>query len=128
MDVTAKEIDRWHRARGYLKIGYHYLIRRSGLLETGRKPDEPGAHAKGYNNKSIGVCLAGGCDRLGRPSPEYTPEQWAALKELLDQLKAQFPKAKIVGHNEVDEKAFQKACPSFDVQAWLADGSVIPVK
>ena len=37
MDVDAKEIDRWHRARGFLKIGYHFVIKRDGTKEIGRE-------------------------------------------------------------------------------------------
>ena len=57
MDTDAKEIDRWHRARGFLKIGYHFVIKRDGTKEIGRELMESGAHVKSYNHKSIGICL-----------------------------------------------------------------------
>ena len=44
MDIGLKEIDRWHRARGFLKVGYHFIIRRDGALEEGRQLHEPGVH------------------------------------------------------------------------------------
>lgn len=115
MDIGVKEIDRWHRARGFFKIGYHFVIRRNGVVEKGRAIEEPGAHAKGYNHKSIGICLVGGDEDM--TTNDYTDAQWAALKALLDELHGSYPEAKIIGHNEVNP---HKACPSFDVQEWLA--------
>ncbi len=36
MDIGVKEIDGWHRKRGWSGIGYHFVIRRNGIVETGR--------------------------------------------------------------------------------------------
>jgi N-acetylmuramoyl-L-alanine amidase len=60
MDIGVKEIDEWHRARGWNQIGYHYVVRRDGTVEHGRSVKTVGAHVKGFNAKSIGVCLVGG--------------------------------------------------------------------
>ena len=49
MDIGAKEIDLWHRQRGWSGIGYHFVIRRDGRVEAGRPLDRPGAHAQGFN-------------------------------------------------------------------------------
>ena len=116
-DIGVGEIDRWHRARGFLKVGYHYVIRRNGDVELGRSLNEAGAHASGYNNRSIGICLVGGVSEKDVNTAEnnFTQEQWAALVPLLRDMKARFPKAKIIGHREVAKKA----CPSFDVQERL---------
>ena len=54
--VDIKLVDDWHRKRGWLKIGYHYLIKKDGTIETGRNPHEVGAHCKGYNGKSVSIC------------------------------------------------------------------------
>ena len=35
----AKEIDRIHREKGWLKIGYHTVIKRDGIIEQGREDD-----------------------------------------------------------------------------------------
>ncbi|HMQ62785.1 MAG TPA: hypothetical protein PKE06_19045, partial [Flavilitoribacter sp.] len=43
MDIGAKEIDRWHRAKGWFTIGYHFAIRRDGSIEYGRELSEVGA-------------------------------------------------------------------------------------
>lgn len=58
-DVDIKEITSWHKARGIEPVGYHYYIRKNGLIEAGRDHTEVGAHAKGKNSDSIGVCLSG---------------------------------------------------------------------
>ena len=64
-DVTAADVDRWHRARGFRSIGYHYLIRLDGTIEPGRSENEIGAHTLGQNATSIGVCYVGGLDSDG---------------------------------------------------------------
>jgi len=116
MDIGAKEIREWHvKGNGWRDIGYHFVIRRSGVVEEGRPVDQVGAHVAGHNATSIGICLVGGIDAAGKPEANFTPEQWAVLPRLLRKLKRQFPKATIHGHNEFADKA----CPSFDVRAWL---------
>ena len=70
MDVGAKEIDKWHRQRGWRKIGYHYVITRDGDIQEGRELDEIGAHCRGLNSTSVGVCLVGGVN--GKANPKVT--------------------------------------------------------
>lgn len=118
MDIGAKEIDGWHRAKGYFGIGYHYVIRRNGELELGRPLDKAGAHAKDHNATSIGICLVGGIDDNGKPDCNFTAEQWAELKRLVLDLKGRFGDLHVIGHNDVAAKA----CPCFSVAAWLAGG------
>jgi N-acetyl-anhydromuramyl-L-alanine amidase AmpD len=125
MDIGVAEIDRWHRQRGWLKVGYHYVIRRDGTVETGRRLDEVGAHAQGVNEKSIGICLVGGARREGRSrklidDPNFTPAQWAALKTLLTTLKGAYPKAVVVGHRDLTAR---KTCPTFDAGRWWAENT-----
>jgi N-acetylmuramoyl-L-alanine amidase len=124
VDVGAAEIDRWHRMRGFLKIGYHFVIRRDGVAEEGRKLTERGAHVEDFNHCSIGVCLVGGVDASKRQLPQnnFTPEQFDTLAALLQDLKARFPSAVIQGHRDFPNVA--KACPSFDVKRWLAKVSL----
>lgn len=115
MDIGVKEIDRWHRDRGFFKIGYHLVIRRDGTLEQGRNIEECGAHVKGHNYHSVGVCMVGGRSDDDKPVANYTPEQWAKLEEVVRDLSKKYPDAKIVGHRDLDR---YKACPCFDVQSW----------
>lgn len=114
-DVGVEDIRRWHRAKGWLDIGYHFVIRRSGEIEAGRPVDTVGAHVEGRNAHSVGVCLVGGVNIDNAPVANFTPAQYEALKYLLRDLKVRYPKATIHGHNEYAKKA----CPSFDVQQWL---------
>ena len=116
-DIGRAEIDRWHRERGCLGIGYHFVIRRNGKVENGRPLEKAGAHVQGLNANSIGICLVGGLNANGQPAPEFTAEQWDALETLVRTLKKQFPDARIAGHNEFAAKA----CPSFNVQEWRKD-------
>ena len=114
--VDAKEIDRWHRQRGWRKIGYHFVIRRDGIVEEGRELGEVGAHAKGFNSKSVGICLVGGIDEEGNPENNYTDEQWKALEELVNQMLLPYPDAEVLGHCDLPD--VKKACPCFNVREW----------
>lgn len=119
-DIGAAEIDRWHKERGWSGIGYHYVIRRNGTRENGRPLNTVGAHAAGYNTDSIGVCLAGGVRREGGrllAENNFTAAQWATLRKTVLELLPRFPRARVIGHHDVEPA---KACPSFDVAAWLA--------
>lgn len=108
---TVAEIDRWHRERGFRKIGYHYVIYLDGSVHAGRSESETGAHCLEHNARSIGVCYIGGCAADGRtPKDTRTPQQKAALAALLRDLRRRYPGAKIHGHRDFAAKA----CPSFD--------------
>ena len=116
--VDAAVIDRWHRNRGFAKIGYHYVIKRDGVVQKGRADTEAGAHVQGYNRMSLGICLAGGLDANGNPLANYSDEQYVALNTLLKDLKAKHPQAVVQGHRDFPNVA--KACPCFDVKPWWA--------
>lgn len=98
-DTSAEEIRAWHKARGFSNIGYHFVVRRTGKIETGRPISQAGAHALGVNRKSIGICLSGHGD-LCPP----TEEQWQALIQLVTELATQFkiPRENILGHREIN--------------------------
>lgn len=114
-NVTVEEIDRWHKARGFRGIGYHYVIGLDGKVAHGRNESISGAHCKGFNAHSIGVCYVGGLDSGGKPSDTRTPAQRLALKTLVRQLQERFPGATVHGHCEFANKA----CPCFDVRTQL---------
>ncbi len=67
-DVSAAEIDRWHKQNTYIDkngkerhwdgIGYHFVIRTDGTIEKGRDIQKQGAHAKGRNDR-LGIVLTG---------------------------------------------------------------------
>lgn len=113
VDQTAAMMDLWHKARGFLSpsgkhIGYHYFIRKDGMLEGGRGVDEVGAHCAGHNGDSIGICLAG--------LTAFAPNQLATLACVLQTLKQIYPGATVHGHNEFANKA----CPVYDVKPFKA--------
>lgn len=116
-DFTIKDIDRWHRERGFSMIGYHYVIYRDGSVHEGRPLAMQGAHTLGHNTTSIGICYIGGVDKDGRtPKDTRTYAQKEALVKLVERLKLAYPEATVHGHNEFANKA----CPSFDVKKEFA--------
>lgn len=117
-DFTIADIRKWHLARGFSDIGYHYVIYRDGSINKGRDESKIGAHCTGHNSNSIGICYIGGCAADGKtPKDTRTPAQKAALVQLLKQLKTKYPKAKIYPHY----KFAAKACPSFNAEEEYKD-------
>ena len=114
-NTSVKEIDSWHRARGFRGIGYHYVIYLDGTVVTGRNETVAGAHCKGHNAHSIGVCYVGGLDSDGKPADTRTEAQRQSLRRLVRQLSARYPRATVHGHCEFAAKA----CPCFDVRSEL---------
>ena len=118
MDIGLTEIRKWHvQDNGWRDVGYHYIIRRNGEVELGRSIRDTGAHAAGYNHKSVSVCMVGGMAEDNSAEANFTPQQWTALLDLVKQLKIQYPDADVIGHNEISEKE----CPSFNVKKWKED-------
>lgn len=111
-NFTVKDIDSWHKQRGFAKIGYHYVIYLDGTVHEGRKEDEVGAHCLSQNANSIGICYIGGLDANGNPRDTRNDIQKAALRELVNILRKKYPNATVHGHNEFAAKA----CPCFDVK------------
>lgn len=136
--TTVADIDQWHQQAGYRRsptlpearswnptlrsIGYHRVIYTNGAPATGRHLSEIGAHARGFNGNSAGICLIG--------TDAYSPEQWATLADQVSTLCAQFNIPRqlanadngwrgICGHRDTGAK---KTCPGFNVADWLAGG------
>lgn len=130
MDIGATEIEQWHRRRGFLRIGYHFVVRRDGTVETGRPLDTQGAHAAGYNDESIAVCWVGGVDANGAVQDNRTPHQMREMRRLVTDLVRRFPQAAVLGHRDLSQdlngdgvispNEWMKGCPSFDVKRWWA--------
>ena len=99
-----------HQARfGF--TGYHYYVTRDGQVYQTRHENLVGAHARHYNQHTIGVCYEGGLLPNGESADTRTDAQKHALWALLKSLKVDYPDAKILGHNELPHVA--KACPCF---------------
>jgi len=107
-DFNAADIHKMHLKFGWDGIGYHKIILRSGKIENGRPEYWIGAHVKGKNKISLGVCL------IGRNN--FTNKQFSALEKILKKWKLLYPKAKIVGH--CDTGNTDKTCPNFDIITW----------
>lgn len=112
-DDKAEDIRRWHKARGFNDIGYHYVVDLDGTIEPGRDVTIAGAHTTGHNADSIGVCYIGGADKYMKSKDTRTEEQKTALLLLLKYLMQKYPGATIYGHRDFANKS----CPSFDAKA-----------
>ena len=109
--VSVDTIRDWHLAKGWNDIGYHFYIDLDGTINKGRDIDKMGAHCKGHNRNSIGICYCGGVEADGKtPKDTRTQEQEDSLLHVLKTLKAMYPDAIVYSHNEFAAKA----CPSFD--------------
>lgn len=94
---SARQIDLWHKEKGWAGIGYHYFVRKNGDIYRGRPEWSIGAHVQGMNHCSIGICAEGDFDKevsMGDP-------QKRSIQNLIDSIKMHYPNAKIVGHREI---------------------------
>ena len=112
--------------RGWRDIGYHYYVELDGSVHIGRPEGLQGAHCRGHNHRSIGVCYEGGLSRYGNPMDTRTEAQKAALWLLLQDLHRRHPHAMIVGHRDlspdrngdgrITPDEYVKLCPCFDAR------------
>ncbi|MEL4307440.1 N-acetylmuramoyl-L-alanine amidase [Joostella sp. CR20] len=107
----------WKQTLKWRNPGYHYIIDKDGLIYNLLPIDAIANGVKGHNYNSIHISYIGGIDKQGKAYDNRTPKQVISQLELIDELKEQFPDAKIVGHR--DFKGVAKDCPSFEVQEWL---------
>lgn len=122
-NFTAADIDAMHKRKGYREIGYHFFIRKDGTIEMGRDLSTPGrfevgAHSKGENDSSIGICYEGGV-RAATPNLGFdsrTKAQTRAMIGLIEKMQERFPGAVVAGHRDMPGAATQ--CPGFDARAW----------
>lgn len=124
-DLTIDDVRGWHKARGWRDVGYHYFIRLDGTVEIGRPWHTQGAHVRGHNNDTLGICYAGGVNAKGKPANTLTMQQQLALIELVKAIQLVMGPLPVFGHRDlspdkdgdgvVEPHEFLKACPSFDV-------------
>lgn len=116
-DIGFLEINSWHLKNGWksdsgIGCGYHFIIRRTGVVELGRTPDEAGAHVQGHNFDSVGVCLVG--------TNHFSDAQIESCKRIINSLKKQYDGATVHAHNEFDSAKKQgKTCPNIDINKLL---------
>ena len=116
-DVNAATINEWHKKRGWNGIGYHGVILRDGTLEEGRDIFTKGAHVRGHNNDSIGLCLIGGhgASASDHFTDHFNAHQFRTLVPIIT-IATSFGLS-IHGHNEFAAKG----CPGFDVQNFMKE-------
>lgn len=127
--ANAKIIQDWHvQGNGWDDIGYHEVINNGypwntsqyqkawdGYVQHGRPLQVEGAHARGHNATSIGICLIGKPD--GNGVATFSPRQSFVLRMMIDYYRYVFDidAENVIGHRDVQEG---KTCPGFDVQSW----------
>lgn len=118
-NFTTKDIDYWHKKRGFTKIGYHYVIYLDGSVHIGRQESEIGAHATGHNANSIGICYIGGCDKNGKAKDTRTAAQKESLLKLVHELlkKYNLGLENVYGHYQFANKT----CPSFSIETFRSE-------
>ncbi|MGH7027357.1 N-acetylmuramoyl-L-alanine amidase [Brevundimonas sp.] len=129
-DLGVAEIRAMHKKQGWRDVGYHYVIRRNGVVEKGRPDNVIGAHVAGHNDGSLGICLVGGVKPDMTAETNFTPAQYDALRTLLQELTGRYPAARVCGHRDlspdrngdgkVTKGEWVKDCPTFDVEPWWA--------
>ena len=122
--ITVEDVRKWHTNKGWSDIGYHYLIYLDGTIKKGREDNKQGAHVKGYNKHSLGICYVGGVDKDLKAKDTRTEAQKEALCYLLKELKEFYPNAEIKGHRDfskdlnnngvIEPFEWSKMCPCFD--------------
>jgi N-acetylmuramoyl-L-alanine amidase len=111
IDFDISDIRQWHLDKGWSDVGYHYVIKLDGTIQTGRTIDKVGAHCYGQNRDSIGICYVGGIDSEGNKTDTRTPEQIDSLNLLIQSLRVVFDDCLMVfGHNDYSDKE----CPGYN--------------
>ena len=124
-DFTEQDLEVCHRRRGMNGPGYHFYIRKNGDIKTTRPIEKIGAHARGYDAQSIGICYEGGISERGRLADTRTVWQKHSLRVLVRTLLVDYPGCKVCGHRdlspdlngngEIEPEEWVKQCPCFDV-------------
>ena len=101
---TEYDLDICHRRRGFNGTGYHFYIRKNGDIKSTRPIEKIGAHVRGFNSESIGICL----------------------RVLILTLLRDYPGCRVCGHRdlspdlngngEIEPEEWIKACPCFDAE------------
>lgn len=110
------------RGNGWLMIGYHFVITRTGQRQAGRPLHMIGAHTAGQNADSIGICMVGGKNARGGTECNFNRAQWLELFKLMDELEVKFPGIQWSGHNDWDARQ----CPTFNVRALFEPTRINP--
>lgn len=123
-DFSLADLKRSHLARGWSDVGYHFYITKDGVVHRGRPIDRMGAHVRGFNRNTVGVCYEGGLDANGKAKDTRTMAQQSSMLTLLKSLTQVFPIEYIKGHRDyspdldgdgkIESHEWMKQCPCFD--------------
>jgi N-acetylmuramoyl-L-alanine amidase len=112
-DISVENIRYWHvEENGWSDIGYHFIVDINGFLHEGRDIDIQGAHTKGENKDSVGICYIGGLSEDMAWKDTRNKRQKDTLEIIIKYIKNLYPEAKVYGHNDFSEKD----CPCFDAK------------
>lgn len=103
-NIRAIDIRGWHLDRGWRDIGYHKVICRDGSIEDGRPDEMVGAHVRGHNEDSLGVCWVG--------RNEIKPKQKSSLLSQIEEWMKKYNINLVYGHCELN---VHKTCPNLDM-------------
>lgn len=116
-DTNIDQVRSWHKDRGWKDVGYHFLVRKDGTIQRGRKldddnvleSDEIGTHVYGINSESVGICFSG----HGDISPHTVAQRIAGL-ELTRRLMQQFGVSveNVIGHREINRLVAEGLYPA----------------
>lgn len=115
--VATETIRKWHEALGWSDIGYHIVIEERGSVVLGRSFNLPGAHVKGHNSNTIGICVTGNNTIRDQ---KWNESQIESLKSTIEMLQLHYPKAKVLGHRDMPDTATE--CPGLSIEALLKLG------
>lgn len=115
LTTTPADIADWHVARGFSGIGYHFVIDSKGIVHPGRPVETVGAHAKGANANSIGICVVG--NNLSEDD-RWGPLQINALADLTHALADQYGKLDIQAHRWASGCTTVTECPGLTWAQW----------
>ena len=110
-NLKALDIHKLHLKFGWEGVGYNKIIENDGRIVNGRPEFWKGAHVRGYNDRSLGVCLIG--------KSRFSKSQFISLEKILIDWKKKYKNIKIIGHYEVSD--CNKTCPNFDVAQWCLE-------
>lgn len=99
-DLNAEEINTSHQAQGWTCIGYHYVIRKDGIIEEGRPHWTVGAHAYGDNDHTIGIHVCGNFE-IGEPTQAQIESLAMLLANVCDDYGLPIDKDHVVAHRDL---------------------------
>jgi N-acetylmuramoyl-L-alanine amidase len=115
-----RQIDAYHKARGWESCGYHYVIQPTGEIQVGRAKDKVGAHVQGNNiydgGINIGICLIG--------TDKFTLTQFTILRNLVIAIFREHGFMNLKAHYQLDKHG--KTCPNIEIRdlvKWITDSA-----